>query len=147
MRTKQADKTNKNKISKLKKYIKSWSLFYVAQPLLFMGFPRSVFGIPSDMPLENMDFTFANWYQFQTASCLGVEPHFHFAHSELGSSLTCTWAGLIHDATVSEFKCLSVLLCLNDGFLRVVIHYHWLFLNLSTFSSTEFPDPRGEEFD
>lgn len=68
---------------------KPWSSFRIGQLLLGMGLDltRRVVVIPSDIPLEKIDFPFTNRYQLQMASWLELGPTVHFPLSMPGSCL------------------------------------------------------------
>ena len=70
--------------------------------------------IPSETPLEKTNFAFASRYQLQITFRSSMRAYVHLALSVLGPHVVWTCAGHVCVATVSEFICASVLLCLED---------------------------------
>lgn len=88
-----------------------------------------------------MDFYFCQQYQVQIAFWLGVGACVYFllnagTPSGLSRCRSCT------GATLSEFICTSVLLCLEDSFPGAVPRL-WLLQSLR-FLFPQIPEPRGE---
>ena len=70
--------------------------------------------VVSETPLEKTEFSFAGRYQLQIASWLGIGDHVDLPFLVPGPWLAGTSADPLHNATVAEFTCAPVLLCLED---------------------------------
>lgn len=109
------------------------------------GLPLDGVCIPSETPLEKTNFFFASVYRLELASRLGMADVFNPLLSP-GSVLALDlWRPYACCHSLFEFIYTSVLQCL-EGLVSLVFSILVASHNLSTASSSDFPEPWGEGF-